>query len=85
MQTDNSDRVKKKWKSLEIFTNSGLQLRVRNKNLIFLFLNQNICCGTWAPKTHVKTDGQENIYIFTLKIFVYLNLCLLSKFFPSLI
>ena len=24
---------------------SGLQLRVCNKNLIFLFLNQNICCG----------------------------------------
>ena len=24
---------------------SGLQLRVRNENLIFLFLNQNICCG----------------------------------------
>ena len=29
----------------------------------------------WAPKTYVKTDGLEkNIYIFTLKIFVYLNL-----------
>ena len=28
----------------------------------------------WAPKTYVKTDGQENIYNFTLKIFVYLNL-----------
>ena len=24
---------------------SGLLLRVHNKNLIFLFLNQNICCG----------------------------------------
>ena len=24
---------------------TGLKLRVRNKNLIFLFLNQNICCG----------------------------------------
>ena len=23
----------------------GLQLRVRNEKLIFLFLNQNICCG----------------------------------------
>ena len=24
---------------------SGLMLRVHNKNKIFLFLNQNICCG----------------------------------------
>ena len=24
---------------------AGLKLRVRNENLIFLFLNQNICCG----------------------------------------
>ena len=29
----------------------------------------------WAPKTYVKIDGLENIYNFTLKIFVYLNLC----------
>ena len=29
----------------------------------------------WAPKTYVKINGQENIYNFTLKIFVYLNLC----------
>ena len=26
-------------------TDAGLQLRVHNENLIFLFLNQNICCG----------------------------------------
>ena len=26
-------------------TLTGLKLRVRNENLIFLFLNQNICCG----------------------------------------
>ena len=25
--------------------NPGLWLRVRNENLIFLFLNQHICCG----------------------------------------
>ena len=25
-----------------------------------------------APKTYVKTDGLENIYIFMLKFFVYL-------------
>ena len=29
----------------------------------------------WVLKTYVKTDGQENIYNFTLKDFVYLNLC----------
>ena len=29
----------------------------------------------WAPKTYVQTDGFENIYNFTLKNFVYLNLC----------
>ena len=28
----------------------------------------------WAPKTYVQTDGLENIYNFTLKNFVYLNL-----------
>ena len=28
----------------------------------------------WAPKTYAKNYGWENIYIFTLKIFVYLNL-----------
>ena len=27
----------------QVFT--GLKLRVCNENLIFLFLNQNICCG----------------------------------------
>ena len=30
----------------------------------------------WAPTTYVKPDGQENIYIFKLKFFAYLNLCL---------
>ena len=30
----------------------------------------------WAPKTYVKIDGKDNIYNFTLKNFVYLNLCL---------
>ena len=33
----------------------------------------------WAPKTYVQTDGLENIYNFTLKNFVYLNLCLLFQ------
>ena len=31
-----------------------------------------------APKTDVKTDEKENIYNLTLKICVYLNLCLLT-------
>ena len=30
----------------------------------------------WAPKTYVKTNGLENIYTFTIKKFVYLNLCI---------
>ena len=28
----------------------------------------------WAPKTYVKIDGYENIYMM-LKISIYLNLC----------
>ena len=28
----------------------------------------------WAPKKYVKTDGQINIYNFTLKYFVFLTL-----------
>ena len=35
----------------------------------------------WAPKTYFKINGLENIYIFTLKIFAYLSLCLKMKFF----
>ena len=34
-------------------------------------LNETILLST---KTYVKTDGQENIYKFTLKFFAYLNL-----------
>ena len=30
----------------------------------------------WAPLSYAKIYGLENIYNFTLKIFVYLNLCL---------
>ena len=37
----------------------------------------------WAPKTCVKIDGYENIYSFTLKIFVYLNLWLKSLERPT--
>ena len=52
----------------------------RTVSLIFLFLNHNICCGLGTQKnrleqqTYVLTDQLENIYNFTLKIFVYLNL-----------
>ena len=35
----------------------------------------------WAPKTYVKTDGQENIYIFKLIFFVYLNIG--RKYWPA--
>ena len=31
-----------------------------------------------APKTYVKIDGLENIHNFTLKFFVYVNLCILT-------
>ena len=34
----------------------------------------------WAPKTYVQTDGLKNIYNFTLKNFVYLNLSFLIVF-----
>ena len=35
----------------------------------------------WAPKTYAKNYGQENIYNFTQKIFVYLNLWF--KYWPK--
>ena len=35
----------KHWNSGEKQGMSDLQIRVRNRKLIFLFLNQNICCG----------------------------------------
>ena len=31
---------------------SGLQIRVRNQKLFFLFLNQNICCGCSKEPSH---------------------------------
>ena len=27
------------------YKGTGLNLRVRNRKILFLFLNQNICCG----------------------------------------
>ena len=57
---------------------------MRIEKLMFLFLNQNMLWVLkrtvslrrffWAPEKYVKTDGLENIYNFTLKNFVYLNL-----------
>ena len=38
---------------------SSLELRVRNKNIIFLFLNQNICCG--CSKEPSQWDGSFGI------------------------
>ena len=38
-------------------TSTGLLLRVRNKNLFFLFLNQNICCG--HPKSMFIIMGKK--------------------------
>ena len=31
---------------IKFATKTGLQIRVRTRKLFFLFLNQNICCGT---------------------------------------
>ena len=36
----------------------------------------------WAPKTYVKTDGKENIYIFALKNSVYLYLWYIRPLAP---
>ena len=35
--------------------NAGLELRVRHRKTIFLFLNQNICCG--YSKEPSRWDG----------------------------
>ena len=56
-------------------------LRVRNENLIFLFLNQNICCGypnepsqgdasIQHPKHMLKLMDKKIFYNFTLEFFV---------------
>ena len=54
---------------------------MRNRKLIFLFLNQEICCGYsmrrffWAPKTYAKIMGKKIFTILRWFFFVYLNLC----------
>ena len=37
----------------------------------------------WALKTYAKNYGFENIYNFTLKTFVYLNLCNNKLFYSA--
>ena len=66
MEWSNIKNFHKAWHDLNNFNE---RLRECNKKkIIFLFLIQNICCGYskepffWAPKTHVKNDGKENIY-----------------------
>ena len=64
---------------------SGLQIRVRNWILFFLFLNQNICCGyskessQWDgsfehPKHMFKLMDKKIIEILRLLFFAYLAL-----------
>ena len=64
-----------------------LNLRVHTKKLIFqpkhiLWLLKRTFSMRqffWAPKMYVKNNGTENIYNWTLKNFVYLNLCQTHK------
>ena len=55
---------------------SGLKLRVRNENLIFLVLNQNICCG--YSKEPSQWDGsfehpKHMLKLMCKKIFTFLH------------
>ena len=53
---------------------SGLELRVSNENLIFLFLSQNICCGT--QKNHLNGSFERPKHMLKLmgrKIFTILH------------
>ena len=70
---------------IDIWYATGLQLRVRKGNLIFLVLNQNICCGyskepsEWDgcfehPKQKLKLTGKK-IFTFYSEILVHPNLC----------
>ena len=42
---ENGQKSVKNQGILKMMLNAGLKLRVCTKKLIFLFLNQNICCG----------------------------------------
>ena len=49
---------------------TGLQIKVRNWNFLFLFFNQNMCCGyTKNPIPYI--DGIENNKRNYAKCFVY--------------
>ena len=49
---------------------------MHTRNITFLFLNRNICCGySKEPSRYAKIYRQENIYNYTLNIFVHLNQC----------
>ena len=67
---------------------AGLELRVCNEKIIFLFLDQNICCGyskepsQWdgsfeLPKHMLKIMGKKIFTILSWKFLFYLNLLVL--------
>ena len=60
----------------------GLKLRVCNKNVIFLFLNQNICCGYSKEPSQWDGSFEHPKHMFKLmgkKIMAILRkLCLLN-------
>ena len=70
---------------MHIWLNSGLQIRVRNWKFLFLFLNQNICCGyskelsRWDgsfsehPKHMFKHVDKKMIAILSSKILLNLG------------
>ena len=65
-------------KVLKIKLCPRLKLRVRNKKLFYYFSTKTYVVGTqknlltrwffWAPKTYVKDDGKENIFIGILQV-----------------
>ena len=63
------------------FLLSGLQLKVCNRKIIFLFLNQNICCGYSKEPSQWDSSFEHRKHmpiIIGKKIFttlVFLNLC----------
>ena len=53
-----------------IYLYHGLQIRVCNWILIYLFLNQNICCGySKELSQYLETDQKENNDDLLLKEF----------------
>ena len=64
---------------------SGLLLRLCNRKKTFLFLIQDICYGYSKHMLKISSKIKENIYNFTLKIFVYLNLCNMNNLASNLV